>query len=141
MDVTPQELRSSEIKDSWRGYDRDEVDDLLERAAVTIESLTQKLQDTASRPAPPVAAASALDAYANGYRDRIRGIIESDLENLGRNVEPPSPRPDLHEVELPPERDTAPVAAIERPEPERESAEAAIIDVVEDQSTWDPDPD
>ena len=31
MDVTPQELRSSEIKDSWRGYDRDEVDDLLER--------------------------------------------------------------------------------------------------------------
>src|SRR5438105_4822680 len=59
MDVTPQELRSSEIKDSWRGYDRDEVDDLLERAAVTIESLTQKLQDTASRPAPPPAAASA----------------------------------------------------------------------------------
>ena len=44
MDVTPQELRSSEIKDSWRGYDRDEVDDLLERAAVTIESLTQDLQ-------------------------------------------------------------------------------------------------
>ena len=51
MDVTPQELRSSEIKDSWRGYDRDEVDDLLERAAVTIESLTQKVQEGASRPA------------------------------------------------------------------------------------------
>ena len=49
MDVTPQELRSSEIKDSWRGYDRDEVDDLLERAAVTIEGLSQKLQDVASR--------------------------------------------------------------------------------------------
>ena len=66
MDVTPQELRSSEIKDSWRGYDRDEVDDLLERAAVTIESLTQKLQEAASRPAPaapqaaPAAAAVAV---------------------------------------------------------------------------------
>ena len=53
MDVTPQELRSSEIKDAWRGYDRDEVDDLLERAAVTIESSTQKLQEAASRPRPP----------------------------------------------------------------------------------------
>src|SRR3954447_8619881 len=59
MDVTPQELRSSEIKDSWRGYDRDEVDDLLERAAVTIESLTQTLQDVQSRPAPVAAAAAA----------------------------------------------------------------------------------
>src|SRR5438067_3677985 len=235
MDVTPQELRSSEIKDSWRGYDRDEVDDLLERAAVTIESLTQKVQEGASRPMPAAAAvaapapaadvplpssrddadmlqrtlllaqraaddavneaqararqlldeseakaqslvsdaeatarriaegerrrleaeiqdlsmrreqlradADALDAYASGYRDRIRTIIESDLENLGRNVDPPAPRPDLHEVELPPERDTAPVAAIERAEPERESPEAAILDVVEDQSTWDPGPD
>ena len=52
MDVTPQELRSSEIKDSWRGYDRDEVDDLLERAAVTIESLTTEVQEARSRPAP-----------------------------------------------------------------------------------------
>src|SRR4029077_18208662 len=58
MDVTPQELRSSEIKDSWRGYDRDEVDDLLERAAVTIESLTQELQESHSRPAPLAAAAA-----------------------------------------------------------------------------------
>ena len=54
MDVTPQELRSSEIKDSWRGYDRDEVDDLLERAAVTIEGLTQRVQES-SRPVPAVA--------------------------------------------------------------------------------------
>src|SRR5690349_11557010 len=62
MDVTPQELRSSEIKDSWRGYDRDEVDDLLERAAVTIESLTQDLQEASSRPAPAAAAAAAPPA-------------------------------------------------------------------------------
>jgi DivIVA domain-containing protein len=234
MDVTPQELRSSEIKDSWRGYDRDEVDDLLERAAVTIESLTQKVQEAASRPVPAAPAApapgevplpssredadmlqrtlllaqraaddavneaqararqlleeseakaqslvsdaeatarriaegerrrleaeildlsarreqlradaDALDAYASGYRERIRTAIESDLANLGGEVEPPSTRPELHDVELPPERDTAPVAAaVEHgAEPERESAEAAILDVVEDQSTWDPGPD
>ncbi len=205
MDVTPQELRSSEIKDSWRGYDRDEVDDLLERAAVTIESLTQEVQEAHSRPAPvaaPVAAAppaevplpssrddaemlqrtlllaqraaddavneaqarakqlleeseakaqtlvsdaeatarriaegerrrleaelldlsarreqlradaDALEEYVAGYRDRIRAAIEGDLAQLGGDVEPPTERPELHEVEIPVEREPAPTAAI-----------------------------
>src|SRR6476469_5995230 len=208
MDVTPQELRSSEIKYSWRGYDRDEVDDLLERAAVTIESLTQDLQEASSRPAPamaapaPVAAASAaevplpssrddadmlqrtlllaqraaddavneaqarskqmleeseakaqtlvsdaeatarriaegerrrletelldlsarreqlrsdadaLEEYVAGYRDRIRSAIEGDLAKLGGDVEPPSERPEIHDVEIPVERDPAPTAAV-----------------------------
>jgi DivIVA domain-containing protein len=51
MDVTPQELRGSEIKEAWRGYNRDEVDELLERAAVTIEGLSQQLSTASSRPA------------------------------------------------------------------------------------------
>ncbi|MET0628911.1 MAG: DivIVA domain-containing protein [Acidimicrobiia bacterium] len=58
MDVTPQELRGSEIKEAWRGYHRDEVDELLERAAVTIENLGQQLSTASSRPAPEPAAAS-----------------------------------------------------------------------------------
>ena len=49
MDVSPQELRNSEIKDAWRGYNRDEVDDLLERAAVTIESLARQAQNLEGR--------------------------------------------------------------------------------------------
>jgi DivIVA domain-containing protein len=209
MDVTPQELRSSEIKDSWRGYDRDEVDDLLERAAVTIESLTNELSDAKSRPAPVAAAAAAapapapqaevplpssredaemlqrtlllaqraaddavneaqarakqlleeseskaqalvsdaeatarriaegerrrleaelldlsarreqlradadaLEEYVAGYRDRIRAAIEGDLAKLGGDVEPPSERPELHDVEVPVEREPAPTAAV-----------------------------
>src|SRR6476646_6764231 len=205
MDVTPQELRSSEIKDSWRGYDRDEVDDLLERAAVTIESLTQEVQEAKSRPAPVAAAAAvappaevpppssrddaemlqrtlllaqraaddavneaqarakqlleeseakaqtlvsdaeatarriaegerrrleaelldlsarreqlrsdadALEEYVAGYRDRIRSAIEGDLAKLGGDVEPPTERPELHDVEIPVERDPAPIAAV-----------------------------
>ncbi|HEX5586392.1 MAG TPA: DivIVA domain-containing protein [Acidimicrobiia bacterium] len=58
MDVTPQELRGSEIKEAWRGYHRDEVDELLERAAVTIENLGQQLATASSRPAPEQAAAA-----------------------------------------------------------------------------------
>ena len=44
MDITPQELRGSEVKEAFRGYHRDEVDMLLERAAATIEDLTDQLQ-------------------------------------------------------------------------------------------------
>ncbi|HEY3672229.1 MAG TPA: DivIVA domain-containing protein [Acidimicrobiia bacterium] len=235
MDVTPQELRSSEIKDSWRGYDRDEVDDLLERAAVTIESLTQEVQESQRRPAPapaPVAAtiaaapaevplpssrddaemlqrtlllaqraaddavneaqarakqmleeseakaqtlvsdaeatarriaegerrrleaelldlsarreqlrsdADALEQYVAGYRDRIRSAIEGDLAKLGGDVEPPSERPELHDVEIPVEREpapTAPVAAIAPSEPGPAPAPAADVDL-----TSEPEPE
>jgi DivIVA domain-containing protein len=49
MDVTPQELRGSEIKEAFRGFNRDEVDDLLERAAATIENLTRQIQELETR--------------------------------------------------------------------------------------------
>ena len=63
MDVTPQELRGNEIKEAFRGYHRDEVDDLLERAAVTIENLTRQLQDAPRQPADaPLAQVSRNDA-------------------------------------------------------------------------------
>jgi len=205
MDVTPQELRSSEIKDSWRGYDRDEVDDLLERAAVTIESLTHELQESNSRPVPVAAApaaappaevplpssredaemlqrtlllaqraaddavneaqarakqmleeseakaqtlvsdaeatarriaegerrrleaelldlsarreqlradADALEEYVAGYRNRIRSVIEGDLAKLGGDIEAPGDRPEVHDVDIPAERDLAPTTAV-----------------------------
>ncbi len=41
-DVTPQELRDLEIREAWRGYHRDDVDELLERAAATIEHLVEQ---------------------------------------------------------------------------------------------------
>ena len=228
MDVTPQELRGNEIKDSWRGYDRDEVDDLLERAAITIEGLTQKLQDTASRPAAsaPVAPAEvplpsnrddaemlqrtlllaqraaddavneaqararqlleeseakaqslvsdaeatarriaegerrrleaeimdlsarreqlradadALDSYTSDYRERIRTAIESDLANLGGEVEPPTARPELHDVEVPVAAAPAP-AAVPFDVPV-EVEEAVVLDAVDDDPSWDAGPD
>ena len=43
MDVTPHELRDAEINEVKRGYDCDAVDELLERAADTIEALQHKV--------------------------------------------------------------------------------------------------
>jgi DivIVA domain-containing protein len=68
MDVTPQELRGSEIKEAWRGYHRDEVDELLERAAVTIEHLNQQLASASARPAAE-APAPAPASYAPSRDD------------------------------------------------------------------------
>jgi DivIVA domain-containing protein len=49
-EVTPQELRGSEVREAFRGYHRDEVDALLERAAATIEDLTEQVQNGSTRP-------------------------------------------------------------------------------------------
>jgi DivIVA domain-containing protein len=44
MDVTPRELRDMDIREGFRGYNRDDVDELLERAAATIEQLEEQLR-------------------------------------------------------------------------------------------------
>ncbi len=69
MDVTPQELRDIEIREAWRGYHRDDVDELLERAAATIEHLDAEVHQLRSRaaqggpaPAPPPQPAPVVQA-------------------------------------------------------------------------------
>ena len=67
MDVTPQELRDIEIREAWRGYHRDDVDELLERAAATIEHLEAEAQQLRSRPqvgAPPAPAPAPVPVAA-----------------------------------------------------------------------------
>src|SRR3954452_1845337 len=59
MDVSPRELRDIDIREGFRGYNRDDVDELLERAAGTIEALnervrrlTEQVSTAESTPAP-----------------------------------------------------------------------------------------
>ena len=49
MDVTPRDLRDMDIREGFRGYNRDDVDELLERAATTIESLQDQLAKAQDR--------------------------------------------------------------------------------------------
>ena len=230
MDVTPQELRGTEIKEAFRGFNRDEVDDLLERAAVTIEGLTRNVQDleaqlatkpavvaaapaTAERPLPSsrddadmlqrtlvlaqraadetvadaqaqarqlleesearahalvseaetnarriaesehrrledeindlarrrdvlAANADALEQYVSGYRERVRAAIEADLDGISRDrIDPPAPRPELQDVELPPTRLDRP----DRSEPAEEPVGASRpAEPVRRESEWPP---
>src|SRR4051812_24467284 len=66
MDVTPRELRDVEIREAFRGYNRDEVNDLLERAAAAIESLNERLRVLGER-------------LANGSEESGRGRETEDM--------------------------------------------------------------
>ncbi|HTD50129.1 MAG TPA: DivIVA domain-containing protein [Acidimicrobiia bacterium] len=49
MDITPRELRDVEIRESFRGYHRDDVNELLERAAATLEAANERMQQMNER--------------------------------------------------------------------------------------------
>jgi cell division septum initiation protein DivIVA len=49
MDVKPKDLRDIDISIEFRGYSRDEVNDLLERAAATIEGLSERVRVLSER--------------------------------------------------------------------------------------------
>lgn len=42
MDVTPHDLRNAELREAFRGYRPEEVEELLERAAVTLERIHER---------------------------------------------------------------------------------------------------
>ncbi len=49
MEITPRELRDTEIHSEIRGYSRDEVNDLLERAAAAIDASNQRVTQLQDR--------------------------------------------------------------------------------------------
>ncbi|MFZ4516223.1 MAG: DivIVA domain-containing protein [Acidimicrobiia bacterium] len=49
MEISPRELRTAEIPDSFRGYNRDVVDEFLERAAASIEALQERNRQLTER--------------------------------------------------------------------------------------------
>jgi DivIVA domain-containing protein len=49
MELTPQRLREVEFKERWRGYDPEEVDDLLERVAAGLEDFENRIRQATER--------------------------------------------------------------------------------------------
>lgn len=201
MDVTPRELRDIDIREGFRGYNRDDVDELLERAAATIEGLEDRarqlteqmaalegaqgksretedilqrtlvlaqraadeavaeaqakarqiLDDAESQARATLAEAEStmrreaeserrrlesevlelgarrealladvesLERFEADYRARLHRALEADLESLaGQSSIAPSPRPTIHEVDLPAPPPPVTVSAPARPEP------------------------
>ncbi|MCP5027072.1 MAG: DivIVA domain-containing protein [Actinomycetia bacterium] len=70
MELTPQVLRNAQFRQAFRGYDPDDVDDLLERSAVSLGQILHRLQTLeaggavvgeAVPPAAPVTSGEPLD--------------------------------------------------------------------------------
>ena len=82
MDVTPQELRDIEIREAWRGYHRDDVDELLERAAATVERLQDEVRQAqlraAQAPPPPAARPPAVTPPPVPERERRPPGVDTD---------------------------------------------------------------
>jgi cell division initiation protein len=66
MDVTPRELRDVEIREAFRGYNRDEVNDLLERAAVAIEGQNERVRQLTERLSSPGESSSTASVGGRG---------------------------------------------------------------------------
>jgi cell division initiation protein len=49
MEITPRELRDVEIRETFRGYNRDDVNELLERAAATIATADERMGQMTER--------------------------------------------------------------------------------------------
>src|SRR5262249_62079601 len=49
MEITARELRDVEIREAFRGYHRDDVNDLLERAASTIDAANERIRQMSER--------------------------------------------------------------------------------------------
>src|SRR3954465_748017 len=49
MELTPQQLCEVEFSEQWRGYNRDQVDDFIERVAAAVSTLQDRLRKTTER--------------------------------------------------------------------------------------------
>src|SRR3954447_6963692 len=70
MDVTPQAINEVEFHQKMRGYDPDEVDDFLERVAVAVAQLQERITDASER-------AAAAERRTNDLEQRLRDAARS----------------------------------------------------------------
>ncbi len=71
MEITARELRDIEIREAFRGYHRDDVNDLLERAAITIDAANEKLRQMSER----LSAAQADSATSRETEDILHRTL------------------------------------------------------------------
>jgi len=70
MDVTPQVINEVEFHQKMRGYDPDEVDDFLERVAVAVGQLTERLHEAEGRAAQADRRAFELERKVREFDER-----------------------------------------------------------------------
>jgi len=143
MELTPQQLFDVEFSEQWRGYNRDEVDDFIERVAAGVAALQERLRSVTERAARAeqrtqngdqsgggarrtlVLAQRTADATVAEARQTAAGIVGQAQEEAraillkateAAPTEHPEPgtRVDVVELQVTKSRLEADVAALER---------------------------
>ena len=84
MDVTPQVINEVEFHQKMRGYDPDEVDDFLERVAVAVEQLQDRIRQLEQR---AVAAERRAAETASRAKDAPPPVAASKPANEAEETE------------------------------------------------------
>jgi cell division initiation protein len=71
MDVTPHDLRNAELREAFRGYRPEEVEELLERAAVTLERMHERNRQLQEK-------ISSLEAEGSTAKE-MEGVLRQTL--------------------------------------------------------------
>ena len=74
MDITPQLLKEVKFSESWRGYDREEVDEFLERVGAGVAAVQGRLREAIDR-----AEAAEARAIALGNRSEAEETLRRTL--------------------------------------------------------------
>ncbi len=85
MDVTPQVINEVEFHQKMRGYDPDEVDDFLERVAVAVGALQDRLREAAERVADAERRAADAEQRA-GEAPAAPSAGDDDTETIRRTL-------------------------------------------------------
>jgi DivIVA domain-containing protein len=78
MDITPQLLKEVKFSESWRGYDRDEVDEFLERVGAGVAQVQGRLRESIDRAEAAEARAVALGGRSEAQLNRL--LVEGGLQ-------------------------------------------------------------
>lgn len=82
--ISPRELRTAEIREQLRGYSRDEVEALFERAAQTLDWLAQRARGIdVPEPANVITARELLDSE---IRDSFKGYHKDTVNDLSERA-------------------------------------------------------
>ena len=108
MEISPRELREAEIPDAFRGFNREVVDEFLDRAAATIEALQERNRQLTERLQAALAAAESAQQEVEA--------AQAELE-AARAGAPAAPAPAPPVVVPEPEPRPEPVVAAAPPPP------------------------
>jgi cell division initiation protein len=86
MDVTPQVINEVEFHQKMRGYDPDEVDDFLERIAVAVGQLNDRVHESEARAATAERRALELERSVRELAERPPTEVEDEAETMKRTL-------------------------------------------------------